>query len=249
MSSPGLNVWPPLPSLSFQVGSLVVYWITLIAIQRVMKNRKPFELRGISAVHNLIMTLMSLAFTLGIGWHILRTYQKFGLYATYCGANPEWDDKLAFWTNWFYLSKFYEYFDTIILVLRKRDPGRLHIIHHSITGIVCWVAMYTEIIMGWITAFNNSLIHVFMYWYYFKQTLGISVWWKKYLTTGQIIQFFLDHVTSYPFFYLWYTGQPCRGTITAWTIANSAGVILVCLFIEFYIATYSPAKKVRAKAA
>jgi len=202
------------------LGSVVAYWITLYVLQQWMKDKKPFTLKYISAAHNLIMTLVSLWLALGIGYQMLKTYRNYGLYASYCGVNREWDNQLGFWVNWFYLSKYYEFVDTIILVLKKRELGRLHVIHHSITGIISWLAMDAEIIMGWITAFNNSVIHVFMYWYYFKQTLGYTVWWKKYLTSGQIVQFVIDTTTSYPFLYLWLTGQPCRGNMTSWVCAN-----------------------------
>lgn len=68
-----------------------------------MRDREPFVLRTFSAIHNLIMTIVSLALAIGIGHHIYITYRDFGLHAAYCGVNDTHDSKLAFWVNWFYL--------------------------------------------------------------------------------------------------------------------------------------------------
>ena len=35
----------------------------------------------------------------------------------------------------------------------------------------------------------NTLVHVFMYYYFAIAALGKTVWWKKHLTAGQLVQF------------------------------------------------------------
>ena len=35
----------------------------------------------------------------------------------------------------------------------------------------------------------NTCVHTFMYYYFAQQTLKRRVWWKKYLTIGQLTQF------------------------------------------------------------
>lgn len=68
-----------------------------------MKDRPAFSLRSLCVVHNLIFTVLSLALVIGFGHHFYVIYRDYGLFETYCGANPEQDNKLGFWLNFFYL--------------------------------------------------------------------------------------------------------------------------------------------------
>jgi len=49
---------------------------------------------------------------------------------------------------------------------------------------------------GYFSAAQNSLVHVFMYSYYFFVTLGIQVPYKKYITQIQMLQFVLNLVQA-----------------------------------------------------
>lgn len=42
----------------------------------------------------------------------------------------------------------------------------------------------------WVFVVFNSFIHTIMYFYYSLATLGYQPFWKRYLTTLQIVQFF-----------------------------------------------------------
>jgi len=41
---------------------------------------------------------------------------------------------------------------------------------------------------------NNTLVHIFMYYYYAVRSLGYTVWWKEYLTQLQMFQFCFNTV-------------------------------------------------------
>ena len=43
--------------------------------------------------------------------------------------------------------------------------------------------------LQWGGLLTNTAVHVVMYYYYFLTTQGISPWWKKYITSFQIVQF------------------------------------------------------------
>ena len=51
-----------------------------------------------------------------------------------------------------------------------------------------------------------------MYWYYFQSARGIRIWWKKYITIGQITQFVLD-IGMFPF-----CGQGTRRRLTSFRL-------------------------------
>ncbi|KAL3200666.1 hypothetical protein MRX96_012946 [Rhipicephalus microplus] len=86
--------------------------------------------------------------------------------------------------------------DTVFFVLRKKFThiSHLHVIHHTLVTINVW--FYTLFAPEGQPALGlalNVAVHVVMYSYYFLTTLGPKVrkylWWKKYLTAVQIVQF------------------------------------------------------------
>ncbi|KAL5502242.1 hypothetical protein EMCRGX_G008987 [Ephydatia muelleri] len=96
----------------------------------------------------------------------------------------------------YFLSKIIEFLDTFFFILRKKDDQItfLHVYHHSTMVMIWW--MVTKWYGGgnsFFSAMLNSFVHVVMYTYYLLSALGPRVrkylWWKKYLTGMQLIQF------------------------------------------------------------
>lgn len=90
------------------------------------------------------------------------------------------------------------------------------------------------------------------YYYYLCAILKIDLWWKKYMTQFQIIQFCLDMtcciVSGYWHFY---RAVPAGTTCSSWetVLPNAVSFSIVMsyllLFIQFYFQTYkrpAPAK-------
>ena len=100
---------------------------------------------------------------------------------------------LEYWAYVYYLSKYYEFLDTVLIVLKKRPLILLHFYHHAIIPFLCWTWVATGWVhsIAWYGAAVNALVHVFMYSYYFlSQLCGYQPWWKRYITQGQLLQFF-----------------------------------------------------------
>jgi hypothetical protein len=235
--------YAPFPPWWAPIVAVAIYATTLFSIQRYLRNREGFDLRIPLLIHNIILFLISLVLSIGIAYEAFMTLIYFGPFALYCGSgDDEWDARLLRWGIWFYLSKFYELFDTVFLALRKRPLTLLHVFHHVLVVTACWIQVRSEMYFGWITGLQNALIHVFMYYYFALQCVGQTVWWKRYLTQFQIIQFIVDCVTSFPWMAIYLSGAVCRGDPRAWLLANVGGVLLTLLFLNFYRNTYTSRK-------
>jgi len=221
-----------------------VYLVVIFLLYQFMRNKKAFELAYLLAAHNFFLCFLSLIMAIGVSGRVLTVLYNFGPYHLYCGTFSEEDEKLYFWSNLFYLSKYYELVDTVFVVLRKKPLTLLHIWHHCSVVYVCWLATRHQIVMGWITCYQNCMIHVIMYYYYAIQSLEKrDFWWRRYLTSLQIVQFVLDIFSSIFFPYFLYYNIPCKGTLEAWLVANVTGFSFFLLFLNFYYHNYRKEKK------
>lgn len=92
----------------------------------------------------------------------------------------------------FYLSKGLDFFDTVTIVTQKRfkQLSFLHVYHHASVFLFYW--LNTQVGYDgdiYLTVFLNAFIHTIMYTYYFLSMHTKDIWWKKYLTMFQMVQF------------------------------------------------------------
>ncbi|KAF2641907.1 hypothetical protein P280DRAFT_287847 [Massarina eburnea CBS 473.64] len=102
-----------------------------------------------------------------------------------------WNEGLAWWGWWFYLSKFYEVLDTAIIIMKGKRSSTLQTYHHAGAMLSMWSGMRYMSPPIWMFALVNSGIHAMMYTYYTLSALRIRVpnRVKRTLTTMQITQF------------------------------------------------------------
>ncbi|QIW96358.1 hypothetical protein AMS68_001876 [Peltaster fructicola] len=114
------------------------------------------------------------------------------------GGNPDptdlgrlWNEGLAFWGWIFYLSKFYEVVDTLIIVAKGKRSPTLQTYHHAGAMLCMWAGMRYMSPPIWMFVFVNSAIHAMMYVYFALAAMNIRVSQsvKRTLTTMQITQF------------------------------------------------------------
>ncbi|KAG7216403.1 hypothetical protein INR49_021655 [Caranx melampygus] len=217
------------PTFALTVMYLLIVWMG----PKYMKHRQPYSCRGLLVLYNLGLTLLSFYM-----FYELVTAVWHGGYNFYCQdthSAPEVDDKIINVLWWYYFSKLIEFMDTFFFILRKNNHQItfLHIYHHATMLNIWWF------VMNWIPcghsyfgASLNSFVHVVMYSYYGLSAIPAMrpyLWWKKYITQLQLIQFFLT-VSQTMCAVIW----PCDFPMGWLYFQISYMVTLIILFSNFY---------------
>lgn len=225
-------------------GPLIMILVTYIyfctsAGPRYMKDRKPYELRTAMIVYNFVQTLLSIyLFHEGLmsGW--------LGDYNFICQPVDHSDSpKAARMHNavhLYFMCKLIELMDTVFFVLRKknRQISSLHLFHHTLMPICGWIGTrFLPNGHGTFLGLVNSFIHIIMYTYYMLSSMGPHMnkylWWKKHLTSVQLLQFTAVFFHSVQIFF---NGCNYPKPIAFLLILNS--LIFMYMFGSFYIENY-----------
>lgn len=249
-----------LPLLNIKVlcsMTLCYLGIVYILSQIYMKNREKYSLIMITRIHNIILFIWSFIMFIGVLIGLLPFIINDGLFESIIvDKDIRVFKSIQFWYYMYYICKYYEMIDTVILVLKKKRIIFLHIFHHA---IMPW-STYAAISQRWIPSVYalvwNNLIHIFMYYYYFISTFktSSSISWKSYLTLMQIIQFIGGIFTALLYWYYCFDfgdnsifeydylfGQTkCTGNSDPWICVFQTILIssFLLLFIIFYINAY-----------
>jgi elongation of very long chain fatty acids protein 4 len=185
--------------LTIVIGGLL--WIKA----RDLKPRasEPFLLQALVLVHNLFCFALSLYMCVGITYQAITW--RYSLWGN--AYNPK-HKEMAILIYLFYMSKYVEFMDTVIMVLKRstRQISFLHVYHHSSISLIWWaIAHHAPGGEAYWSAALNSGVHVLMYAYYFLAACLRSspklknkyLFWGRYLTQFQMFQFMLNLVQAY----------------------------------------------------
>lgn len=115
-----------------------------------MKNRKAFDLKWFNFLHNAFLCLLSLAMTVGIIYEVVKDSLANGFHHSYCDEKGDLtSNRIYVWIFIFYVSKYYEFLDTVILVLRKKPLLFLHVYHHLATAGVVYLLVVGKVVISW----------------------------------------------------------------------------------------------------
>lgn len=174
---------------------------------------------------------------------------------TVCDLNngifsPDLTRGLSYYGYLFYISKFYEVVDTMIILSKGRPSSLLQSYHHSGAMLSMWAGVRYVSPPIWIFVAFNSFIHSIMYFYYSLSTLHIRVpnIFKKSLTTMQICQFVIGgslavvHLFVHYFEYQTGAFKPCiRDSNQLFALYVNVFYLfpLTVLFMAFWIESYA----------
>ena len=173
-----------------------------------------------------------------------------GFWRSLCDTNDGiWEQGLAYYGYYFYLSKFYEVFDTMIILAKGRQSSLLQTYHHAGAMLSMWAGIRFASPPIWIFVVFNSLIHTIMYFYYTISALKIPVprILKRALTTAQICQFVFGGSFAVMHVFVYYfnasTGEYCPcldnpGKFFALAFNVTYLAPLTYLFVMFWIDSY-----------
>lgn len=246
---PRVEKWPLMDTPFKTAAILLVYLILLRGITSYMKDKKPFSLRWPLIIYNSIQVVGSFYVFAEI---LIVAIQS--NYSLTCQVVDYSTDPLpmrmlsALW--WFYFSKAIDLFDTMFFALRKKSNQItvLHVFHHLTMFPYGWIGI--KYVGGGQTFFLcmfNSFIHTCMYTYYALSAVGPHMqkylWWKKYMTQLQLIQFF--SVMAHSIVNIMQTD--CGFPKACSYGYLSYGFIITLFFTNFYIQSYIKKMSVAAE--
>ncbi|CAD7003754.1 unnamed protein product [Ceratitis capitata] len=140
-------------------------------------------------------------------------------------------------------NKFLDYLETLFFIMRKsyKQVTVLHVYHHIMMTTFVFLYIRIEGSGGHTSTVPmlNTLVHVIMYVYYLMSSIDPawkkSLWWKKYITQMQIVQFFIDFIHQ-----LWplVVVRDCPIPKIGSYIVLVQATVMIYMFGNFYINSY-----------
>ncbi|XP_017777180.1 PREDICTED: elongation of very long chain fatty acids protein AAEL008004-like [Nicrophorus vespilloides] len=240
LADPRTNEWfliaNPFPGLAIIAAYL---YFVLSWGPRYMENRKPYQLKHTLIGYNLIQVTISIYI-----FYVALVGGWLNKYSWKCEpvdfSNNEDALFVATGVYYYFLAKISELLDTVFFVLRKKNNQVtfLHLYHHTVMPMISWgCTKYFPGGHGTFIGFINSFVHIVMYTYYLLAAMGPSIqkylWWKKYITTLQLLQFCVAFIHSMQLFF-YDCDYPKWSTI--FVLPNA--IFFYYLFNDFYKKAY-----------
>eukprot|EP00171_Calliarthron_tuberculosum_P020651 IDg20651t1 len=116
----------------YQMVAVVMYFTVTYSLQRRMKTQKPLEIPRFLFLHNSALCLSSLVLAIWLTGNLVRRYMGgLTMHELLCSRSIYEDGHmhLIYYINMFF--KVWEFLDTFLLALRKKNIAFLHAYHHA----------------------------------------------------------------------------------------------------------------------
>lgn len=220
---------------------LFVTWIG----PRFMRNRPAYDLKNVLFYYNIthvlgngLCCIPALIITRGL-------YECWTSRKTGDPDNPS-HQLLLYLSFVYYCAKYLDLFDTVFFILRKKDNQVtfLHVVHHSVMPFCTYIALhFAPIGRTSIIGIVNSIIHTVMYTYYCMSSMPSMrqhLWWKRYLTQMQIVQFIIFFAHSIQGLFL-IDRKDFPIAISVLELLNA--LFFIKSFTDFFLKTYKKQEK------
>jgi len=227
-----------------------IYLVTLTLLKLFAYGSAGGLVKTVSTLNNWIMCAYSLWTFVGVGAHMIANFMDLGysLPLAVCDTQHRMMKNMDYWMFHFYLSKFWEWIDTWILLLKGKPvwpPANaqffLHVFHHTTTASIVWYGCNGELAMGYLAALTNSFVHIPMYLYY-----GVTEIWQGarhfgvFITPIQIIQFIMVICAMIPSAL---NPAGCGATVRGVTWWMICYAVFLTLFVQMFLQKTSKRKK------
>eukprot|EP00499_Haloplacidia_sp_CaronLabIsolate_P008840 CAMPEP_0196782822 /NCGR_PEP_ID=MMETSP1104-20130614/12111_1 /TAXON_ID=33652 /ORGANISM="Cafeteria sp., Strain Caron Lab Isolate" /LENGTH=267 /DNA_ID=CAMNT_0042153067 /DNA_START=21 /DNA_END=824 /DNA_ORIENTATION=+ len=199
----GMVYWPQynwLVTWPVILGVPAAYLVMVFVLKRVMEKREPLDAqcKAMMKIYNPVQVAVCAYMTWGLFKSLLSVAPTVVVGGVWLpnlfGLNGAYNAETEFIILVHYVSKYLDFFDTLFMLLRKKNNqvSFLHVYHHCTISVVWGFLLHighgngTAGYGAWI----NSVIHVIMYSHYFVTSFGINNPLKKYITMAQIVQFY-----------------------------------------------------------
>ncbi|KAG5306256.1 ELOV4 protein, partial [Acromyrmex insinuator] len=240
-----VDTWPLMKSPGPMLYIVGAYLLFVLKVgPKMMEKRPAYKLNAVMIGYNAFQVLFSIWLTtLALDVDIKYLFSALHGYDNRFSPhsqnmNVQMKISRAAW--WYFSAKIIELLDTVFFVLRKKQNQItfLHVFHHSTTAIFSWC--YLKFLpgeQGIIIGFLNSIVHIIMYSYYLIAALGPKyrkyIWWKKYMTWIQLVQFGLMLV-----YLVLILIMDCRTPKALTYFFSTIVIIFIYLFSDFYRQAY-----------
>lgn len=231
----------------------MVYLAIISLLGRWMTDRKPFQLKAAMRVYNVTQVVLCSYMAVGLLFSPLLDAPSLPRFLglipipNFCAIAAPYTSHAEWYILVHYLSKFLDLFDTVFIILRKKDEqlSFLHVYHHASIGVVWGIVLRTGNGSGTAAygAWVNSVIHVLMYSHYFVTSFGINNPLKKWLTASQICQFY--SCVAHALLVSYYIGVGWEASVPKQLAALQVcyHMSMITLFSAFYKRKFSKTKR------